>query len=113
MFVIQYVYGDIITMRIHWQFVVHSENITLTCNISSNDLSNTNQFHTWKAAVKVYGPSDSSIIFWMFFFAKWKLSCSGVKYYLTLSESSLDELTDHKTSWNDEFAVILDAILNN
>ena len=40
-----------------------------------------------------------------------------------MSGSSLDELTDHKTSWNDEFAqiiksartlaAILDAILNN
>ena len=33
--------------------------------------------------------------------AKWKLSCQGVKYRTTLSGSNLDELTNHKTSWND------------
>ena len=48
---------------------------------------------------------------------------SCVKYCSTLSGSSLDELTDHQTSWKDEFAqipksartlaAIVDAILNN
>ena len=43
------------------------------------NISSTNQCHNWKTAVKVYGPS-------------------GVKYCSTLSGSSLDELTNHKTS---------------
>ena len=41
------------------------------------------------------------------FVARWKLSYLCVRYCSTLSGSSLDELTDHRTSWNDEFAQIL------